>query len=67
MIFLLAGAILECALSDVERQRLQCEAAYWRKKVYANGRAWWEQQKKRIKKKRGEQGLQYLLSAMNKE
>jgi len=50
-----------------EQHRLECEARYWRKWVRQNGRAKWEQTKKRIRKRRGYKGLLRLLDEMNRE
>lgn len=50
-----------------EASRLKCEAEYWSRKARQNGRAWWDKKKERIRKKRGEKGLNYLLEAMNNE
>jgi len=57
-------------LNNTEQHRLYCECLHWKaeiKKRGANGRTWWNGIKKELKEIRGEAGLEYLLTEMNKK
>ena len=51
---------------DDLRHMLECEARYWKLEVRKRGRGWWNERKDKIKRKRGQAGLDALLAEMNK-
>ena len=53
--------------NGTEKHRLACEVATWKRLIKKNGLGWWTQTKEKIKAKRGQAGLNYLLSEMNRD
>lgn len=52
-------------MDEIVGQMLACEARYWAAQRKLHGYAWWNAAKDRIRKKRGEEGLQVLLDELN--
>ncbi len=57
-----------CCVDSSEKYRLECEARAWLRMIRENGRDWWDTEKRpRLLKLRGEEGLRYLLTEMNRQ
>ena len=54
-------------MNNSEQYRLECEVKTWKRLIKENGRSWWEAKKEKIREKRGQVGLDYLLAEMNKK
>jgi len=53
-------------VDNSEEHRVACEVRQWKAMILKNGPTWWAEQKRIIKKHRGQKGLDALMKAWRK-